>query len=285
MKLGIALSGGGMRGIAHVGVLEALEDNGIKVDIIGGSSAGSMVASLYAMGYTPEEIYKFFKTNIRKIIGSNPSPIMYGIGVFMNRNTGTINGYKNGSSIEYLYNDFARKKGIEDINQIKMPLVIPTVDISESKEYIITNIVPKYEYDNNKYITDISVGKAVRASSSFPAVFNVCSYSNHNFMDGGILNNIPVDEVRKQGADKVIAVKFDADKIGKTSNMMDIIMKTVDIMSSKISEKNLNNSDFIINIQTDKVGLLDVNKFDKCYRYGYETVSRNIEQIKKYINR
>ena len=61
MKIGVALSGGGIRGIAHAGVLKALEDYGIKIDVIGGTSAGSMVASLYAIGYKPDEIFKCFK--------------------------------------------------------------------------------------------------------------------------------------------------------------------------------------------------------------------------------
>ena len=67
MKIGVALSGGGIRGIAHAGVLKALDDNKIKIDVIGGTSAGSMVASLYAIGYSPEEIFELFKKNAKKL--------------------------------------------------------------------------------------------------------------------------------------------------------------------------------------------------------------------------
>ena len=88
-----------------------------------------------------------------------------------------------------------------------------------------------------KYISDISVGTAVRASSSFPGIFCPCEYKNHKFLDGGILDNIPVKEVRKQGADKVIAVNFKADIIDENSNFMDISMRTLDIMGNKISEE------------------------------------------------
>ena len=92
-----------------------------------------------------------------------------------------------------------------------------------------------------------------------------------------------VNEVKKQGADKVIAVKFDADKIDENSNIMDIVMKTIDIMGSKISEESLEMSDYILNVYTDKVGLLDVDKLDSCYKYGYECVMNNIDEIKKLI--
>lgn len=83
MKLGIALSGGGIRGIAHAGVLKALEDNKIKIDVIGGTSAGSLVASLYAMGYSPYYIYILFKRYAKDIVEMNSSPIISGIGNFM----------------------------------------------------------------------------------------------------------------------------------------------------------------------------------------------------------
>ena len=76
MKIGIALSGGGIRGIAHAGVLKALEDNGIKIDMIGGTSSGSLIASLYAMGYTPYYIYVLFKRYAGEIIAVETKPII-----------------------------------------------------------------------------------------------------------------------------------------------------------------------------------------------------------------
>ena len=284
MKIGVALSGGGIRGIAHAGVLQALEKNNIPIDIIGGTSAGSMIASLYAIGYSPEEIFLLFRRNAKKIIGANVSPIITGLQSFIKRKNQTISGFRNGLSIEEVYNQLAKEKQIESLSQIKMPLVIPTVDIMESKEYIFTNQIPPTE-ESSRYITDITVGKAVRASSSFPAVFNLCNIKKHAFMDGGALDNVPVNEVKKQGADRVIAVKFDADKIDEKSNIMDIVMKTIDIMGNKIAEENLNQSDFVLNVYTDKVGLLDTQKLDKCFEYGYEAVIKNLDKIKQVIQK
>ena len=83
MKLGVALSGGGIRGIAHAGALKALEDSGIKIDVIGGTSSGSLVASLYAMGYSPYYIYILFKRYSKDIVGINSAPIISGIGNFV----------------------------------------------------------------------------------------------------------------------------------------------------------------------------------------------------------
>ena len=284
MKLGIALSGGGIRGIAHAGVLKALEDNGIKPDIIGGTSAGSLVASLYAMGYSPYYIYILFKRYAKELVYISSGPIVSGIGNFMMNRKSSIQGLKTGKSLETIYNQIAYKKGIRKLTQIKMPIVIPSVDIMNSKEYVFTNYIPPNTEDPSQYITNITVGKAVRASSSFPAVFTPCEFENHAFMDGEVLDNVPVYEVKKQGADKVIAVKFDADPVNFDSNIMDIIMKTIDIMGSKISEESLEMSDLVLSVYTDKVGLLDVQKLDSCYQYGYNCVVENLDKIKKIFN-
>ena len=283
MKIGIALSGGGIRGIAHAGVLQALEDNNIKIDVIGGTSSGSMIASLYAIGYTPKEIHTLFKKHSKKVIGTNAIPIISGIRSFMGGKGSTVLGFRNGENIEEVYNLMARNKGIKTIKDIAMPIVIPSVDIMDSNEYIFTNIIRKGDNGSIKYVSDVSVGKAVRASSSFPAVFNPCNFKKHAFMDGGALDNIPVNEVRKQGADKVIAVRFNSDLIDEKSNIMDIVMKTIDIMGNKIAEENLQSSDYILNVYTDKVGLLDTNKLDKCFSYGYEAVNKNLDEIMKKL--
>lgn len=283
MKLGIALSGGGIRGIAHAGVLKALEDNQINIDMIGGTSAGSMIASLYAMGYSPYYIYILFKKYAKDIAGINTNPILGGIQNLLRNKKKILTGLKSGETIEKVYDKMAARKGIKEISQIKMPLVIPSVDITESKEYVFTNKIPKQVEDKVQYINQISVGKAVRASSSFPAVFSPCKIKTHAFMDGGTLDNIPVYEVKKQGADKVIAVKFDADPIDESSNLMDIVMKTIDIMGSKISEESLEMSDYVLNVYTDKVGLLDTQKLDSCYQYGYQCVIDNLEAIKQVL--
>lgn len=278
MKLGIALSGGGSRGIAHAGVLKALEDNNIKPDIIGGTSSGSIVASLYAIGYSPDEIYRLYKENASKLVEINKMPIIFSIGNFMRNKKIKISGLKTGASIEKVYNDIAYRKNIESMKDIKMPLVIPSVSLKDCKEYVFTNIIP--EEKNKQYITDITVGKAVRASSSFTGVFCPCEYKEHLFIDGGALDNVPVHEVKKQGADKVLAVKFDADPITKDSNIMDMVMKTIDIMGNKVSEEGLELSDFVLTVPTDKTGLLDINKADKCFEFGYNAVTHNLDKIK-----
>lgn len=283
MGIGVALSGGGIRGIAHAGVLRALEENEIEIEAISGTSAGSIVAALYAMGYRPYYIYVLFKKYAQEIINIGNAPILNGIGNFIKNKKIGISGLNDGTLLEKMYNELALRKGVKVIGDIKMPLAISTVDISEAKEYIITNCAPRDNpFDN--YITEIPIGKAVRASSSFPAVFCPCEYKEHMFLDGGTLDNIPIIPLKNICDKKILAVNFEADKVEITSDVMDIIMKTIDIMGNKIAEKGLEQSDLILTIPTDRAGLFDIDKLDKCYKFGYDTTMKNIEKIKKLIN-
>lgn len=167
MKIGVALSGGGIKGIAHAGVLKAFEENNIKIDVIGGTSSGSLVATLYAMGYSPRYIYLLFQRYAKDIVSMDFLPLFNGMSSFIKNKKFQIVGFNNGKKLENEYNSLAMQKGIENISDIKMPLVIPTVDINSAKEYVFTNYIPDKE-DKDKYISDIPIGLAVRASSSFP---------------------------------------------------------------------------------------------------------------------
>lgn len=280
MGIGIALAGGGIRGIAHTGVLKALEDNEIKVEAIGGTSAGSIVAALYAMGYKPYYIYVLFKKYAQEIINIRNTHIINGIGsLVLNKKIG-FSGINDGISLEKMYNELALKKGVKLIADIKMPIVIPAVDISEAKEYIFTNCADRNNlYD--KYITEIPIGRAVRASSSFPAVFCPCEFKNHMFLDGGTLDNVPVIPLKQIYNKKIMAVNFAADKVEQNSDVMDIVMKTLDIMGNKIAENGLQQSDLTITVPTDGTGLFDIEKLDKCYQFGYDTVIKNLDKIRE----
>ena len=278
MGVGIALAGGGIRGIAHAGVLKALEDNNIEIEAIGGTSAGSIVATLYAMGYKPYYIYTLFKRYAQEIINIGNASLLNGFNNLLKNKKVGISGLNDGTMLEKMFNELALRKKVRTVGDIKMPLVISTVDIAESKEYLITNCAPRDDFKDN-LITEIGIGKAVRASSSFPAFFCPCEYKKHIFMDGGALDNTPVLPLKQIYDKKVIAVNFESDPVEENCDVMDIIMKTLDIMGNKISEKSLEQSDLILTVPTDRAGLFDIDKLDKCYKFGYDTVVKNIDKI------
>ena len=132
-------------------------------------------------------------------------------------------------------------------------------------------------------IKDIEISKAVRASCSFPVLYSPLKYEEHMFVDGGVLNNIPVREVRQMGAGFVIAVGFTADQNDEKMGLYNIGMKAVDIMSAKMSEEVMKESDFIIEPKVGDIKILDSNKIKECYERGYSTASKKISEIKEKI--
>ena len=160
-----------------------------------------------------------------------------------------------------------------------MPLIIPSIDIGNSKKYFFSSI----EKEDASYITDITLGGAVRASSSFPVIYKPFKYKEHLFLDGGILDNIPAKEIKNLGAGKVISVRFDSNQVQGESNIMDVAIKALDIMGDKISEESLDSSDYIITVPTDGTGLLDIDKIEYCFKSGYETTKKEIEKLKQSL--
>lgn len=277
MKLGLALSGGGMRGIAHAGVLKALEENNIKVDVLAGTSSGSLVAILSAIGFDSKEILGLFKKYAYSLVGDDSEIIVLDSILFNKKNK--LDGLRSGKPIEDLYNKICLEKGFSLMKDIKNPVAAVSTDVVSEKECIFSSVIP----EGSDYINNIEIGKAVRASSSFSVVFDPCPYKDRFLLDGGILNNIPVDVARKLGADKVIAIKFSNDKVNENSNIIQIGMKTIDMMSNKISENCLNNSNLVLTVETDGTSLLDIDNIDYCFNSGYKTVMEHMDDIKKLL--
>ena len=276
MKLGLAMSGGGIKGAAHIGVIQALQEENIKVDIVGGTSIGSIVAALYAMEYTPKEMLKLFNY-FSKLIFKNSA--MYTDPRGKKLLSIQAGGLYSGESIAFAIEEAGKYKKIKKLQDLKIPIVIPAVDLRDSEKYIFTNMKKL----NDKYLNKADISVAVRASSSYPAVFAPCIYNKHKFVDGGILDNIPVEEVKKIGADKVIAVRFKLNKTSRTVGLRSTLNKSIDIMFSKIEGEIVKKADYVIEIDTQDVNPFDFKQSNKCYKYGYLQAKKEIDNIKKML--
>ena len=278
MKIGLALSGGGIKGAAHIGVIQALQEENINADIIGGTSIGSIVAALYAMEYTPKEMLKLFNY-FSKLIFKNSA--MYTDPRGKKLLSIQAGGLYSGESIAFAIEEAGKYKKIKKLQDLKIPIVIPAVDLRDSEKYIFTNM----EKLNDKYLNKADISVAVRASSSYPAVFAPCIYNKHKFVDGGILDNIPVEEVKKIGADKVIAVRFKLNKTSRTVGLRSTLNKSIDIMFSKLEGEIVKKADYVIEIDTQDVNPFDFKQSNKCYKYGYLQTKKEIDNIKKMLNK
>lgn len=284
MSLGLALSGGGVKGAAHIGVLKALEEENVKVDYISGTSSGSIVAALYAAGYKPDEIYDIFKKyckNIKYVDFRNILKLFFGI---ITTGTIIIDGLNSGKSINKLVNKMCAQKNIYNISDIKMPLVIPSVNMNTGEVVCFTSKQIRAFSNKTVFINDIKIGNAVQASCSFPAVFSPTEYKNIKLVDGGIRENVPWREVKLLGADKVISVIFESE-VDKNccKNLIDVTFRSYDLMCKELSKYELNGSDYFIKIKSEKVSLLDMSKIDEFYELGYKETKKFLNKNKTYL--
>lgn len=285
MKIGLSLSGGGVKGAAHIGVIKALEEENIKIDSISGTSSGSIVATLYAMGYRSNEIYDIFKKyckKIRYVDFWNILKLIYGL-VFKRKII--IDGLNSGKAIEKLINDIAKDKNIKDISDIHFPLVIPSVNIYNGKVTCFTSYKNEKRYlSNTIFVNHMNIGKAVRASCSYPVVFSPCEFNNTNLIDGGIRENTPWRELKEIGTDKVISVVF-REKFDKNCcmNIIDVATRSIGLLTNELSNYEWNGTDYLLEIYTEKIGLLDMDKIEELYDIGYETAKKQIHNIKQLI--
>lgn len=287
MSIGICFSGGGIKGVAHIGALKALEEENIKFDYIAGTSSGSIVACLYSVGYNSDEIYEIFKKYINKINYFEIKNIINLIlGILIKRKI-IITGLNSGKKIEKLINKECAKKEINNINQINKKLLIPCVNLKTGDVHIFSSIKNRNrkEYsDNIIYENNINIGKAVRASCSYPGVFSPCIIEDNYMVDGGIRENVPWKELKECGAQKVISVIFQNEIKEKNEiNMFDVISGSMELLCRELSNYELDGADYLLKIKTKNIQLLDKTKMDYLYNLGYIETKGKINEIKNNI--
>lgn len=279
MKFGICLSGGGIKGAAHVGVLKAFEENRIKIDMISGASSGSIVATLYAVGYKADEIYDFFKKyakDIRYVDLKNIFKLTFGL---ITKNEITITGLTAGKKLEEYVKKMCLKKGIASIRDVNFPLYISSVDLKNGNTYIFTN-TKCLSKDDLILVNDIDIGLAVRASCSYPGVFEPVKWNNTELIDGGIRENVPWKVMKNCGADKVMTVVFKGkEKKNCCKNLISVLECSLGYLTNELYRYEINGCDNVLSIETSDVGLLDSNKVDELYEEGYKLGKEYVKKI------
>ena len=286
MKLALCLAGGGIKGAAHIGAIKALEEENIKISYIGGTSSGSIIATLYACGFTTGEMYNIFKRYAKEIKYIDSKNLFKFIKDLITFKGFRLNGLNSGDKIYNLVKEICDTKNIKSINQIKLPLVIPAVSLYDEKLYVFSNNIIGNKSDKIKYINDVDIAFAVRASCSYPGVFSPCEYNGSLLVDGGIAENLPWKETKRAGADKVISIVFNDVKPQKClCNLFDIISKSFTIIFKELANYEWDGTDYLIKIEFDKkIRLLDTKQIEYLYKEGYIQTKRKIRDIKKELS-
>ena len=279
---GLCLSGGGIKASAHIGALKALEEEGIRFECVSGASSGSIIATMYALGYNSDEMWEMFQIYCKKIKyvdWINVFKIIVGL-VFERKII--VNGLNRGKIVEKIMKEICMEKGIYKINEIRMPLAIPMVDLQNGTVYISSSKENRgLLLDNTEFITDIPIETAIRASCSFPGVFSPCEYNGLQLIDGGTRENLPWKPLKQIGADEVYGISFDT--IYKNDDccdsLIDVAERAMELQGRELSMYEKEGINKEIRIQSKKVSLLDSSKIYELYRIGYQQTKN---QIKKW---
>jgi NTE family protein len=216
VRLGLALGGGAARGFAHVGVIQVLEEAGLKPSHVVGTSAGSLVAALYASGKTPVELVRVAESMQEAEITDWMLPIL---------NRGALRG-------EALAKYVNTQVGGKTLEQMPMALGIVATDLGSGQAITFRRG---------------NTGAAVRASSAVPAVFQPVRLGDREYVDGGLVSPVPVRQTREMGANFVIAVDISSDPEGNPyGDTFQILMQTFAIMGKSINTLALKEADLVI---------------------------------------
>lgn len=283
MSLGLALAGGGLKGLAHIGALKALEELGIKIDYLSGTSSGSIFATFYAVGFSPEEIKEKTMEHYKMLTKIEKRNLFKAGYTYATSGVARVEGLIPGENIENLVKTIIKDKNIVNMNQIEIPFAIATVDTISTRECIFLSKKYDLKNDDIEYIYDAPIAIATRASMSFPGVYSPCQYQNYNFIDGGTKDNLPVQILKDMGADRVLALSFKIDEYKPKEDIFAVLLRTVDIFSLKDVRKAQKEADLAIEIDCQGTTLLEIDDADKVMKTGYDTIMNNKDKILKLV--
>lgn len=266
-KLGLALAGGGVRGFAQIPVLRVLQENGIEPDFVSGTSIGSIMASLYAIGLPADEIESVCKRTVEELIEkkvfTRPNPM------FLAPTKNKLNGMVNGDKVEEILLGIFEKYGIKNILDVRMPIVIVSVDIATKKIVYFTNVWDFCPSRDAVVINDISLASAVRSSCSYPGVVAANCIGDMMLCDGGLMMNLPVEPLRDLGADKVLSLSMTKGRnVVNTRSAIKTAKRSVDAVFEELMNLQIRSSDLNIDLQVGDIAAFDLTKSDEIYNKG-----------------
>lgn len=254
-RIALVLGGGAARGFAHVGVIRTLEKEKIPIDLIVGTSVGSLVGAIYADKANSFELeWKAFSLEKEDIFDFS----------ILRATKGPIKG-------DRLEKFVQEHISVEKIENLKIPFIAVAVDLNTGEEVLL---------DQG------SIAKAVRASSSIPGVFEPLKYQDRLLVDGGVLGNIAPAIARQKGADVVITVDIGKNVVNyDTNNVVNITLQAIKIMSNKIGQYKQKDTDILIQPDVGDVDMLDFSRKKECMLAGIAATESKIEEIKKVISK
>jgi NTE family protein len=252
VKIALALGGGAARGFAHIGVIKALEAQGIVPDIVVGTSAGSVVGALYASGYNGFQLQKIALDMDETTISDWAIP-------FFSKSSGVLKG----EALQAYVNKAVHNQPIE---KLKIPFGAVATDLKTGQPILFRRG---------------NTGMAVRASSSVPGVFQPVVIGNRTYVDGGLVAPVPVRFAKEMGAEFIIAVNISsATEAQATASSMDVLMQTFTIMGQRLNQHELKDADVVITPALGAMGSADFNGRNLAVLAGEQAAAGVMAELK-----
>lgn len=252
-RIGLALGGGAARGFAHVGVIQVLEEAGIRPVLVAGTSAGSLVAAIYASGKNGKQLQHVAETMEEATITDWTLPLF-------NR------GMLRGDALARYVNGQVGARLIEDM---PLPLGIVATDLNSGQSMLFQRG---------------DTGTAVRASSSVPAVFHPVRISGRDYVDGGLVSPVPVRAARQMGAELVIAVDISSPpEANAAGGTLDVLLQTFSIMSKSINYFELKEADVVVRPALLGVSSADFGARKRSIEAGRQAMLQVLPQLRMAI--
>jgi NTE family protein len=252
-RLGLALGGGAARGFAHVGVIQVLEESGLKPDLVVGTSAGSLVASLYASGKTGAQLQQVADTMEEAAFADWTLPVF---------NRGVLRG-------EALARYVNLQVGGRLMEDMPLPLGIVATDLNSGQGVLFRRG---------------NTGTAVRASSAVPAVFEPVRITGRDYVDGGLVSPVPVRYARQMGADLVLAVDISSAPEGNAADgTFQILLQTFAIMGKSINSFELREADLVVRPALNGVKSADFTARQRSINAGRVAMQQALPQLQRLL--
>ena len=256
-KIGVALSAGGVRGFAHVGVLESLDNAGFPIDMISGTSMGSVIGSLYAAGLPTERLWEISKHLTLDSI--TPDFDVMGLFRFLFA--------KRLPSSSNLINFFHEQLGEMQFEDLRIPFTCAAMDIKTGERIV---------FDSGP------LAIAVRASMNLPGVFEPVEYRHRALVDGAVVDYLPVESVKAMGADYVLASVTPPDFFSKTpQSVAAYLLRVGDVRGAAMIEESAQKANFVLNSRVLDIGTLELDKLHKAGEVGMLETHHKLEKLQE----
>ncbi len=280
-KTGLVLSGGGAKGFAHIGAIRVFEEAGLQFDYIGGTSMGSIFGSLYALGYHPDTMQKIVRQQNWDFLMSDKVERRY-IPIEEKQNADRFimtfpveekkvklkTGLYTGQMVDLLLSKYLSPAyRINDFNKLPVPFLCIATDLSDGSNVVLDKGV---------------LHKAIRASMSIPGYFTPVTRDGRLLVDGGVINNFPVEEIKKRGADIIIGVDVQTGLLGieKLNSAIRVLDQVTAFYRNKANEKAVLLTDYYIKPELSAYDMMSFNDYEAIIKKGEEAARAQLPALK-----